>query len=125
MPGIEILGFVENITPIFNRCRLSVAPLRYGAGIKGKVGTSLSHGVPCVATPVAAEGMGLQHGVNVMIGADAASFAASVVAAYQDEVLWDELSANGLKLFEEHYSFARGLERLGKLLESVGLPTDH
>jgi glycosyltransferase involved in cell wall biosynthesis len=124
IPGIEILGFVENITPIFNRCRLSIAPLRYGAGIKGKVGTSLSHGVPCVASPIAAEGMGLEHRVNVMLGADAAAFASSIVEAYQDEVLWDELSANGLKLFEEHYSFARGLERLGKLLADIGIDTD-
>jgi GT2 family glycosyltransferase/glycosyltransferase involved in cell wall biosynthesis len=123
LPGIEILGFVENITPIFNRCRLSVAPLRFGAGIKGKVGTSLSHGVPCIATPVAAEGMGLEHRVNVMIGEDAASFAAAIVAAYEDEVLWDELSANGLKLFEQQYSFARGIERLGALLNSIGVKT--
>lgn len=121
VPGIEILGFVENITPIFNRCRLSVAPLRYGAGIKGKVGTSLSHGVPCIATPIAAEGMGLEHRVNVMLGADAASFAAAIVDAYEDEVLWDELSANGLKLFEREYSFARGIERLTALLESIGV----
>jgi GT2 family glycosyltransferase len=121
IPGIEILGFVENITPIFNRCRLSIAPLRYGAGIKGKVGTSMSHGVPCVASPVAAEGMGLTHRVNVMIGDDAAAFAAAVVEAYQDEVLWDELSANGLRLFEQDYSFARGLERLRALLTDIGL----
>ncbi len=122
IPGIEILGFVENITPIFNRCRLSIAPLRYGAGIKGKVGTSLSHGVPCIATPVAAEGMGLEDHVNVMIGRDAAAFAAAVIEAYQDEVLWDELSVNGLTLFEQHYSFARGLERLGNLLDAVKVP---
>jgi GT2 family glycosyltransferase/glycosyltransferase involved in cell wall biosynthesis len=119
--GIEILGFVENITPIFNRCRLSIAPLRYGAGIKGKVGTSMSHGVPCIASPVAAEGMGLTHRVNVMIGEDAAAFANAVIEAYQDAVLWDGLSANGLRLFEQNYSFARGLERLGGLLGDIGL----
>jgi GT2 family glycosyltransferase/glycosyltransferase involved in cell wall biosynthesis len=119
IPGIEIVGFVENITPIFNRCRLSIAPLRYGAGIKGKVGTSISHGVPCVATPIAAEGMGLQDRVDVMIGRDPAGFANAVIEAYQDEVLWDELSVNGLRLFEHSYSFARGLERLKALLDSI------
>ncbi|MEY4641273.1 MAG: hypothetical protein RLZZ227_1267 [Pseudomonadota bacterium] len=120
IPGIEILGFVEHITPIFNRVRLSVAPLRYGAGIKGKVGTSMSHGVPCVATPIAAEGMDLKHRVNIMVGADAAGFARAVVEAYEDEVLWDELSTNGLRLFEQNYSFARGLERLRELLGAIG-----
>ena len=58
-PGVDVLGYVEHLSPILIRCRLSVAPLRFGGGIKGKVGTSLSHGLPCVATPVAAEGMGL------------------------------------------------------------------
>lgn len=119
-PGVEILGYVEHLGPVMNRCRLTLAPLRYGAGIKGKIGTSLSHGVPCVATPVAAEGMGLTNRMNVMIaGPDAASFAAAVIEAYQDEVLWNQLSQSGLQLFEQHYSFARGLERLGKLVDSV------
>ncbi|ABI58441.1 hypothetical protein Neut_0153 [Nitrosomonas eutropha C91] len=59
IPGIEILGFVKDLQPVFADIRLTVAPLRYGAGIKGKIGTSLCYGVPCVATPMAVEGMGL------------------------------------------------------------------
>jgi GT2 family glycosyltransferase len=118
-PGVEIAGYVEQITPIFERCRLSIAPLRYGAGIKGKIGTSLSHGVPCVATPLAAEGMGLTDRENIMLGADPAAFAAAIVVAYTNESLWNKLSTNGLRLFEEHYSFKRGLERLKALVDDI------
>jgi GT2 family glycosyltransferase len=118
-PGINVVGYVEHLAPIFARCRLSVAPLRYGAGIKGKIGTSLSYGVPCVATPIAAEGMGLTNRVNVMIGTDAASFADAVVEAHQDESLWNGLSENGLEFMEQNFSYARGLERLGKLVDKV------
>jgi len=118
-PGVEVLGYVENLKPVIDRCRLSIAPLRYGAGIKGKIGTSLSHGVPCVATPLAAEGMGLTDRDNVMLGSDAEAFAAAVIELYCDEVLWNRLSQKGLELFEQQYSFARGMERLGRLLDEV------
>lgn len=120
-PGVDVVGFVEHLAPIFARCRLSVAPLRYGAGIKGKIGTSLSYGVPCVATPVAAEGMGLTDRANVMIGADAERFADAVIEAHQNEALWNSLSVNGLEFMEQNFSYARGLERLGRLLDDVSV----
>lgn len=57
--GISVLGFVESLPDFFNRIRVSVVPLRVGAGAKGKVAASLAAGVPCVATPVGVEGMQL------------------------------------------------------------------
>ena len=122
-PGVEILGYVEHLAPVLVRCRLAVAPLRYGGGIKGKVGTSLAHGLPCVATPVAAEGMGLVHRVNAMIAADAETFAKAVIEAYGDEALWNALSAAGLDLVREEYSFERGLARLGQLIDAIPSPS--
>lgn len=118
-PGVDVLGYVENLTPILIRCRLSIAPLRYGGGIKGKVGTSLSHGLPCVATPTAAEGMGLVDGVNVMIAENAEAFADAVIAAYQDENLWTRLSTAGIDLMQQEFSFERGLARLKQLIEDI------
>lgn len=122
-PGVDLLGYVEHLSPVLIRCRLSVAPLRFGGGIKGKVGTSLSHGLPCVATPVAAEGMGLVDRVNAMIAEDAEAFAAAVIEAYGDEGLWQSLSTAGLELVRERYSFERGLERLRRLIEAIPAPT--
>ena len=62
VPGVTAVGFVDHVADAFDRMRVSVAPLRYGAGLKGKVGESLAHGVPCVGTSVAYEGFGTAFG---------------------------------------------------------------
>ena len=64
---IEVRGWVAELAPLFAACRLSVAPLRYGGGIKGKIVSSLSYGVPVVASSIAAEGMELQHEENILV----------------------------------------------------------
>jgi glycosyltransferase involved in cell wall biosynthesis len=101
---IEVTGYVKDVSGYFNNCRLSVAPLRYGSGVKGKVNMSMSYGLPVVATSVAAEGVFLTHESDVLIGDDARSFAHAVVRLYSDEVLWKRLSENGLKNIEKHFS---------------------
>jgi glycosyltransferase involved in cell wall biosynthesis len=86
-------------------CRVSVAPLRYGAGVKGKVNMAMSYGLPVVATPVAVEGMHVEPGEDVMIAADANALADDVIRLYGDEVLWNTLSARGLDNVRRHFSF--------------------
>ena len=114
--GVRLLGYVEDLTSLLNRCRVTVAPLRFGAGIKGKIGTSLCHGVPCVATPLAAEGMDLTDRVEIMLGADPKTFAQAVIEIYRDEALWTRVSNKGLEFSGREFSFAQGLERFRKLL---------
>ncbi len=118
-PGVVIRGYVPAIEPVMDQCRLTVAPLRYGAGIKGKIATSLSCGVPCVATPVAVEGMRLSDRRDVLIAAGEQQFAAAVAEAYRDEALWNALSERGLHFVADHFSFERGVERIRELLDSV------
>jgi GT2 family glycosyltransferase len=102
---VKIHGFVPDVSPYFSGCRLSVAPLRYGAGVKGKVNQSLAHGLPVVATTSAAEGMFLEDGSSVLIADDPDPFADAVIRLYRDESLWCRLSANGLEVMERHFSF--------------------
>jgi len=121
-PGVRLLGYVEDLTTMLGQCRVTVAPLRYGAGIKGKIGTSLCHGVPCIATPLAAEGMALTDRADILLGADPEAFAQAVIDVYLDEALWARVSDGGLDLFRREFSFARGLERFRKLLvEDLGM----
>ena len=101
--------------------RLSVAPLRYGAGIKGKIGTSLSHGLPCVGTPLAVEGMALKADRDVLVATTPGEFASAVVRAYTDPALWARLSEHGMAFVREHYSLDRGVALFGELLDSLGL----
>jgi glycosyltransferase involved in cell wall biosynthesis len=114
--GIVVPGYVEDLTPYFNRCRLSVAPLRYGSGIKGKIATSLGFGVPCVATQIAVEGMGLTNGREALVADSPAAFADAVFLLYTDESLWSSLSDMGLEFVERNFSLAAGRERLHGML---------
>ncbi len=80
---VTVTGFVPDVAPLYAQARLSVNPLRYGAGVKGKIVASLQEGVPVVTTTVGNEGLGLVHGAEAWIAETAADFAAGVVALYR------------------------------------------
>lgn len=103
-PGVSIHGHVPDIEPYMDGCRIAVAPLRFGAGVKGKVNLSMAHGQPVVATSCAAEGMHLRDGEDVLLADDGAGFADAVVRLHGDEALWSRLSANGLANVAAHFS---------------------
>src|SRR5262249_34712889 len=65
--GIHVLGFVQDIQKLYKTIRVNVAPLRYGAGLKGKVVVSMGVGLPTVATSIAVEGAGLENGFGVLV----------------------------------------------------------
>ena len=104
--NIIVQGFVKNLSEVFDKCLLSVAPLRYGAGMKGKVVTSLSYGVPCVATEIAAEGSGLVHDENVLVAKNAVDMAALIQKLCSDENLWQKAFQAGVLYCEENFSFS-------------------
>ena len=103
-PGLDLVGFVEETAPWLNGARVSIAPLRYGAGVKGKVNEAMNYGVPVVATGCAVEGMYLVADRDVLVADDAAGFAAAIVRAYNDETLWNQLSAAGRDNLRQHFS---------------------
>jgi O-antigen biosynthesis protein len=100
---VEVHGWVADLLPWHQRCRLSVAPLRFGAGVKGKVGESMVAGLPTVCTPVAVEGMGLLNGQHVLVAADAPGFAKQVLTLLDDDALWCTLSAAGASAITERF----------------------
>lgn len=102
---VLVTGYVSDLDPLFADARLSIAPLRYGAGVKGKINTSMSHGVPVVATSIAAEGMYLTPETDVLVADDAAGLADAVVRLAGDDELWARLSENGRRSVREHFSF--------------------
>ena len=103
-PGVEVLGFVPDLAPLFDRHRVFVAPLRYGAGMKGKVGQSLAYGLPVVTTPIGAEGMGLRDGTHLLIASEEEAFALQVLRLLSDDALWSRLSIAGRALIERTLS---------------------
>lgn len=104
--NVHMHGFVPDLSALYEQVRLTVAPLRYGAGVKGKVNQSMAHGVPVVATSPATEGMHLRHEKDVLVADDATAFAAAVVRLHEDEQLWQRIASGGLQNIEDHFSFA-------------------
>ncbi|WP_296696980.1 glycosyltransferase [Thiocapsa sp. UBA6158] len=113
--NVDPLGYVRDVTPWFQRARVFVAPLRHGAGMKGKVGQSLAFGLPVVTTSVGAEGMGLVHEVDALIAEDAGDFAEAVIRLYSDDKLWQQISRGGQALMNRHFS----KEAVGRALTSL------
>jgi glycosyltransferase involved in cell wall biosynthesis len=91
-PGVEYAGWVEDLGPVYGAARAVIAPLRYGAGVKGKIGEAMSFGVPVVMTPVGAEGMGIEDGRTALIAESATDFAAAVVRLVTDDSLWTRIA---------------------------------
>jgi Predicted glycosyltransferases len=114
--GVHIHGRVADLDPWMAGCRIALAPLRYGAGVKGKVNMAMSHGLPVVATTLAAEGMQLVDGRDVLLADDADTFAAAVLRLHEDEALWLRLSDGGLANVREHFSFDAAREALRRVL---------
>ncbi len=103
-PGVQVHGYVPDVTPFMAGSRIAVAPLRFGAGVKGKINLSMAHGQPVVATRCAAEGMHLHDGQDVLVADEARDFADAVVRLYGDQWLWQRLSAHGLANIARHFS---------------------
>ena len=120
--GVEVRGFVQNLDTFFAEARMSVAPLRYGSGQKGKIVSSLSYGVPVVCTPIAAEGMEISDGEHALIAGAPRDFAEAVLRLLRDDSLWERLSLNGLALAERLHSYERVAERFQAMLRNIGVP---
>jgi GT2 family glycosyltransferase len=117
--GVQFHGFVKSLEPWLDQCRLAVAPLRYGAGVKGKVNISMSRGQPVVATPTAVEGMFVSSGEEVLIAEGAEEFAAGIVRLYQDEQLWNHISIAGLENVSKYFSVETARLSLQELLKTL------
>ncbi|GAB0156144.1 hypothetical protein CHRYSEOSP005_14080 [Chryseobacterium sp. Alg-005] len=91
-PKFKFLGFVESIEDLFMTSKIMVAPLRFGAGVKGKIGQAFEYFLPVVTTDIGAEGMQLTNGKNVLIANDKDTFAEAIIRLNNDEALWNTLS---------------------------------
>ena len=115
---VVVTGYQPDVSSYFNTIRLSVAPLRYGAGVKGKINQSMGFGVPVVATSLAVEGMSLSAGEDAIFADDPQSFASAVVTLYRSEEIWSRLSTNGLAKTKELFSVEAARRQLSRLFSN-------
>ncbi|AKV66670.1 Glycosyltransferase [Microcystis panniformis FACHB-1757] len=117
---VVVTGYVPEVEPYFQKNRIFVAPLRFGAGMKGKIGQSLSLGLPTITTRIGAEGMGLIDHQDVLIADTAEEFAQAVIELYDNMELWQKLADNSLETIKR-YQPATVQTNLQALLSNLGI----
>lgn len=117
---VVVTGYVPEVEPYFQKSRIFVAPLRFGAGMKGKIGQSLSLGLPTITTRIGAEGMGLIDHQDVLIADTAEEFAQAVIELYDNRELWQKLADNSLETIKR-YQPATVQNNLQALLSNLGI----
>jgi glycosyltransferase involved in cell wall biosynthesis len=118
-PGVKVVGFVEDHRELLGKQRVGIAPLRYGAGMKGKIGEYLCCGLPCVTTTIGAEGMGFTDGKEVAVCDDPVEFACAVVRLYEDADEWRRMSDAGLAFMRRYSPDAIRPRLLGALERAI------
>ena len=99
----------------------SVAPLRYGAGIRGKIGESTANGLPVVSTSIGAEGTRMLPEQDIVVADDPEAFAASIVRVYNDPTLWRTLATNGHRAIASQCSPSVVQSQLARALADLGV----
>jgi glycosyltransferase involved in cell wall biosynthesis len=103
--GVVIVGRLsdEELRRQYRHCRLVVAPLRYGAGVKGKIVEAMSYGVPTVTTSIGAEGIGDARNALFVVD-EASAFAEQVIMAYSDAARWNSVAERATQAVRRHFS---------------------
>jgi glycosyltransferase involved in cell wall biosynthesis len=113
---LKILGPVDDLSDVFDKVRLTVAPLQFGAGIKGKVLESFASGVPCVMSEVAADGLPLSLPLRVLIGSRAEDMAELILGCHSNERANEKLSLEGRAWVQQRFSQDEVTRALGEAL---------
>ena len=118
-PCVQVTGFVPDIAPLYARSRMSVSPLRYGAGVKGKIVASLQAGVPVVTTPIGNEGLDLVPGAEALVADTAPAVAAAILDLWQDPAMQARLARAGQAVLRDRYSDAAARTALQAVLDAA------
>lgn len=114
--NVEVMGFVEDLEALLATVKCTIVPLRFGAGQKGKIATSLAHGVPCISTEVGIEGMGLTDKETVLLSHGNDDWQKNLDDVINNELVWNKLSKQG-----KEYAFNKFSEQVvgSKLVAEV------
>lgn len=116
---IEVPGRIEDLDPLFERASVFIAPLRYGAGVKGKIYSAFGYGLPVVTTSVGAEGMGLTSGKEALIADDAQRLADAILRLAAEPETWAALAAKARAFVEANHTEATGARIMAQILDGA------
>ena len=120
-PSVLVHGQLADVEPYLDGCLALVAPLRFGAGVKGKINMAMAYGQPVISTALGVEGMYLEAQREVLIAESAADFEAAVLNLMSNSALWAQLSRAGLANVDKHFSFAAADLALSEILKPRNL----
>ena len=115
---IVLTGFVEDLEPYFQKCRVFVSPLRFGSGIKVKVMNAMYRGIPTVTTSVGAEGMAVENKIHLMIEDEMDKFCTSISELINTRDTWQKLRKNSRALAKKKYTWEAVMEIVEESVES-------
>jgi glycosyltransferase involved in cell wall biosynthesis len=116
---VVVTGRVDDLRPVFENAQVFVAPLRYGAGVKGKLYSAMAYGAPIVTTSIGAEGIGLTPDRDALIADTPAAFAKAVIRTFNDPTLAQTLAAAGPSFVAENATLAAGVAVMRRALEKA------
>ena len=117
--GFLILGRAENAQEVVQKARVVLAPLRFGAGIKGKLLEAMQCGTPSVTTSIGAESMQGNLLWNGFVEDNAELFAAKAVQLYKDDNTWIQAQKNGIEIMRQRYLRELFEEDFKKIIENL------
>lgn len=117
--NVRMVGWVPSVVPYLERSRITVIPLRHGAGTKRKLVQALMAGTPTVSTTVGIEGLGLNDGEHLVVADSPDAFARSIEQLVRDRRLWDRLATQGRSHIEREHSREAARQRLSRAVEIV------
>lgn len=122
--NVVIGGWVNDVSEVYDTCRVFVTPLQSGAGIKGKVIGALASGVPMVISALAAEGVALQDGTDALVAKTPQEWANKIIELYTDNKLWEKISLNAKICAARNYGMASGVQMMQDALNLIEIYTD-
>ncbi|MFD1615245.1 glycosyltransferase family 4 protein [Gelatiniphilus marinus] len=118
--GFLVKGFAENVNVAMQQSKICLAPIRFGAGLKGKLVDAMQNGTPCIMSGIAAEGMFGNIEPNGFIEDNPEEFARKAVQLYNDEMLWKAKQQNGFEIINKRFSNIEHKKKfLAKIEEAV------
>jgi glycosyltransferase involved in cell wall biosynthesis len=120
-PFVRVVGWVPSVVPYLQSARMSIVPMRYGAGTKRKLVQALMAGTPTVSTSMGIEGLGVVPDKHILLADDAESFAAATERLLRDRKVWTGLADRGIeqvtKLHGPDVARTQLLHALGSVME--------
>jgi len=116
--GILVHGWVKDAKKMMSKTRVNLVPLRYGAGLKGKLFLAATSGTPSVVSSIGAEGTHLEN-MSDLIGMEVDDFAEKAVALYQDGELWYRRQQQAYKVLRTHFEKKENESNFSKALQNL------